>query len=344
MQVRNHKKILWLSVFLLACLFIIFIGGAAKLLIIAALLAYILDPLATRIESRGLSRTAATTLLMTTLIAGLILLLVVLVPLLFDQLKSLQTGFGGEKTSQALDRLQTMVRSRFGFLGLADVNLMEKMTTVKSGLLEKISKFLIEDSISIIVHAVSIPFIIFFLLKDGRELKKRLIRMAPNRYFEFSMDLVHKMDQQLGNYLRGQFLDALAFGALATIALWLLDVKYFLFIGVFAGMANLIPYVGPIAGMVPAIVVSVLDSGDAMRAVYVILTFAGLKLIDDVFIQPFVVAQSVDLHPVLVLVAIIIGGHLFGILGMLIAVPCTGFFKVVLCESLQTLNKYRFTA
>lgn len=344
MQIRNHKKIISLLIFLLAGLLIIFVGGAAKLLIVSALLAYILEPLVMRIESRGLSRTAATTLFMLVLILVFIALLAVLVPMLLHQIQSLQSGFSGEKTNQALERLQVMVRSKLGFLGLADVNLAEKMASAKADLMQKISRFLINDSISIIVHMVTIPFIIFFLLKDGREWKKQFIRLVPNRYFEFSMDLIHKMDQQLGNYLRGQFLDALTFGILATIALWLLDVKYFLFIGVFAGMANLIPYVGPIAGMIPAIVVSVLDSGDAMRAVYVILTFAGLKLIDDILIQPFMVAQSVDLHPVLVLLAILIGGHLFGILGMLIAVPCTGFFKVVLSESLQTLKKYRFTA
>jgi putative permease len=344
MQVRNHKKIISLFVFFLACMLIMFIGGIAKLLIISALLAYILDPLVTMIEARGLSRTLATTLFMLALISGIVILLIVMVPLLLDQVASLKSGFGGEKTAQALERLQTMVRSNLGFMGLSDVNLLEKLSAAKAEMAQKIGAFIIEDFISIIVHSVTIPFIIFFLLKDGREIKKMIIRLTPNRYFEFSMDLIHKMDQQLGNYLRGQFMDALTFGILATIALWLLGVKYFLFIGVFAGMANLIPYVGPIAGMIPAILVSLLDSGDAMSAVYVVMAFAGLKLLDDILIQPFVVAKSVDLHPLLVLLAILVGGHLFGILGMLIAVPCTGFFKVVLFESLQTLKKYRFTS
>jgi predicted PurR-regulated permease PerM len=343
MQVRNHKKVLSLFLFLLAGLLIFFIGGVAKLLIVSALLAYILDPLVMRLESRGMSRTGATTLLMLVLIVGLIVLLTVMVPLLLEQVKSLQTGFGGDKTAQAIERLQLMLRSKLGFLGMANIDLHEKVQTAKADLMKAIGEFIVQDFINIIVHLVTVPFIIFFLLKDGIEMKKQFIRLVPNRYFEFSMDLIYKMDQQLGNYLRGQFVDALTFGTLATIALWLLDVKYFLFIGVFAGMANLIPYVGPIAGMIPAIAVSILDSGDAMRAVYVVLAFAGLKLIDDVVIQPFVVAKSVDLHPLLVLLAILIGGHLFGILGMLIAVPCAGFFKVVLFESVQTLKKYRFT-
>jgi predicted PurR-regulated permease PerM len=91
------------------------------------------------------------------------------------------------------------------------------------------------------------------------------------------------------------------------------------------------------------IAVSVFETGDAAKAVQVILAFIVLKLLDDVLIQPLLVARGVNLHPLLVLLAIIIGGELFGVLGMLLAVPTTGFVKVVLQESIVTLKKYRFT-
>jgi len=136
------------------------------------------------------------------------------------------------------------------------------------------------------------------------------------------------MDLQLGNYLRSQFTDAVVFGVLATIALWLLGVKYFLFIGVFAGLANLIPYVGPIAGALPAVAVALFDAGDVTLALQIVLAFIILKLTDDMLVQPLLVAKGVHMHPLLVLMAIIIGGELFGMLGMLLAVPATGFAKV----------------
>ena len=79
------------------------------------------------------------------------------------------------------------------------------------------------------------------------------------------MDLLHKMDLQLGNYLRGQCIDALAFGLMATIALWILDVPYFVVIGMFAGFANLIPFVGAVAGAIPAVLAAVLEDGDLKR-------------------------------------------------------------------------------
>ena len=182
----------------------------------------------------------------------------------------------------------------------------------------------------------------FFFLKDGREMKKKLVSMVPNRYFEFTLDLLYKMDMQLGNYLRGQFVDAVAFGLMSIVALWILGVNYFVFLGVFAGLANLIPYVGPIAGVIPAAIVAVLGSGDLNSATPVIIAYFILKLLDDFVVAPTIVASSVEMHPVLVLIAIMIGGELFGILGMLLAVPVAGFFKVVLQEGVSTYRKYRF--
>ena len=167
--------------------------------------------------------------------------------------------------------------------------------------------------------------------------------MVPNRYFEFTLDLLYKMDSQLGNYLRGQFVDAVVFGAMAIVALWILGVNYFVFLGVFAGLANLIPYVGPIAGAVPAVIVAVLGSGNLGSALPVIIAYIILKLLDDFVVAPYVVASSVEMHPVIVLIAIMVGGELFGVLGMLLAVPVTGFFKVVLQEGISTYRKYRFT-
>jgi putative permease len=156
------------------------------------------------------------------------------------------------------------------------------------------------------------------------------------------MDLLFKMDTQLGNYMRSQFLDAIAFGVLATIGLWILGVPYFFFIGAFAGAANIIPYVGPLAGVLPGVVVATLDTGDIMAGIWVIIVFVLMKLIDDFVIQPIIVARGVELHPLMVLVVIMVGGGLFGILGMLIAVPIAGFLKVVFREGIATYRKYRF--
>lgn len=339
----NTQKMLGLLILIILLIILLFQGGVAKLLIVAALLSYILDPLVTRLEARGMSRTGATALVLLTIIAAFVVAAIFLVPALKAQLQHMQSGTSSEKADTAIMNMQEALRSRFGYLGLADLDLKTKLAEFKVSISQKIVAFLLSDFISLLLTMVTIPFIMFFLLKDSLTMKKSFIRGIPNRYFEFTLDLLYKMDQQLGNYLRGQFIDALTFGILTTIALWLLGVPYFVFIGLFAGLANLIPYVGPIAGALLATVVAVMDTGDIGQALWVVLTFAGLKLIDDILIQPIAVSSSVDLHPLLVLLAILVGGHLFGVIGMLVAVPTTGFFKVVLTESIRTLKQYRFT-
>jgi putative permease len=267
----------------------------------------------------------------------------ILAPVVYNHIQTMRSGAGSRQSSEVILRLQAVVRTKLGFIGLGAVNLQEKIEQFSSYLSDTIMDFILREGLSIVLYAVTVPFIVFFLLKDGREMKKMFISIVPNRYFEFALDLLYKMDLQLGNYLRSQFTDAVVFGVLATIALWLLGVKYFLFIGVFAGLANLIPYVGPIAGALPAVAVALFDAGDVTLALQIVLAFIILKLTDDMLVQPLLVAKGVHMHPLLVLMAIIIGGELFGMLGMLLAVPATGFAKVVLQESIVTLKKYRFT-
>jgi predicted PurR-regulated permease PerM len=239
--------------------------------------------------------------------------------------------------------MQDVIREKFAWLGYGEIDLKVKLHEFKTSFSQKIVDFIVSDFISLIITLVTIPFIMFFLIKDGRVMKKSLVKIVPNRFFEFSLDLIYKMDQQLGNYLRGQFIDAVTFGTLATISLGIMGVPYFFIISPFAGLANLIPYVGPFAGGLPAAIAAVMESGDISRAGHVVILSAVLKLIDDLAIQPIAVSTSVHLHPALVLVACLIGGHLFGMIGMLLAVPVTGFFKVVFTESAQTLKQYRFT-
>jgi len=147
----------------------------------------------------------------------------------------------------------------------------------------------------------------------------------------------------MGNFLRGQCLDGIIFGLLTSFAMWLLNVKYFMFIGVFAGMANLIPYLGPFAGAALAVVDVLLTSSDPSRVLAVLVAFSAVKLLDDAFIQPLIVARSVRMHPLIVLLAILIGGHFFGVLGMLLAVPVAGFMKVAFDAGLLLFRKYRFS-
>ena len=319
------------------------VGGLARLLIISALLAYVLHPVACRIESLGFDRAAATVWVFLGLSALIAAAGILFYPVLTAQLDALEAGDYTQHANSVINRAEVSIRHKFAFVGLDKINLAEEVERGKGEIGKALSKFLLSDLVPSVAHLVAIPFISFFLLKDYRKMKQALIAAVPNRYFEFSLDLLYKMDLALGNFLRGQFLDGLIVGTLTTLAMWLLNVKYSLLIGIFAGLANLIPYVGPIAGASLAVIVVMLNTGDMTQVMVVLLAFLVVKLLDDVIIQPITVGRSVQMHPLLVLIVIIIGGHYFGVMGMLLAVPVTGFIKVALQAGHSLFRKYRFT-
>lgn len=340
--VRWVKMMLFFAALAALLLFMASIGSLMKLMVISALLAYVIDPLACFLESRGLSRASASIAIF--LAIGLIVVVFgyFFLPILISEVMSLQSGFDYAKADAMISNVENLIKDNFAFLGVRELNLMDKVKNATVYIGSWVFNHLL-DVVSLITSLVIVPFLVFFLLKDGRDIIKQFLSILPNRYFECAANLFFKMDLQLGNYLRGQFLDAGIIGILSIFALWLLDVRYFFIIGSIAGLANLIPYLGPVAGATIAAVFSILDTGNFNKVAYIVIAFVVIRLIDDVLVQPLIVARSVKMHPLMVLLALIIGGKFFGILGMLLSVPVAGFMIVVLKEGIISFKKYSVT-
>jgi putative permease len=258
---------------------------------------------------------------------------------MIDEVGILKDGITSEKTALMLARLEHTLTPHLSLLGVRNLDLPGRVQHAMVGVGNWLFNHLF-DAASAITSMILIPFIVFFLMKDGHAFKRALISLVPNRYFEFTLYLLYKLNVQFGNYLRGQLLDSLIVGTLATAALWALDIKYFLIIGAFTGLANIIPYVGPITGAALAIIVSMLQTGSLEKVLSLIAAFTVIKLIDDVIVQPLVVARTVQMHPLTVLLAVLAGGQLYGVLGMLLSVPIAGFIKVVVRESVTNYRNY----
>ena len=177
---------------------------------------------------------------------------------------------------------------------------------------------------------IIVPFVLFFFLGQGRTIKRAIIELVPNRYFELVLNLLYRIDGQLGGYVRGMVLSVIIVSLLSSIGLYFIGLEHFLLIGVLAGLANVIPYLGPLIGIVAGIIATVLQYSTLSFGVVlpVIIVFAIVQLVDNVFIAPMVVGRSVNLHPLLVIFAVLVGSELFGAVGMLLAVPTTAVIKV----------------
>ncbi len=189
---------------------------------------------------------------------------------------------------------------------------------------------LIGQVLSGVTYVIIVPLVLFFFLGEGRAIKRTLIELVPNRYFELVLNLVYRIEVQLGGYVRGMVLSVTIVSLLSISLLYLIGLEHFLVIGLFAGLANVIPYLGPVVGIVAGIIAAVLQYSALSAGVIVpvVIVFVIVQIIDNVFIAPVVVARSVNLHPLLVIFAVLVGSQLFGAVGMLLAVPATAVIKV----------------
>jgi putative permease len=311
-------------------------------LILATLLSILLEPLVVMLEGRGLNRSGAVTLVMGIITLLVIWLMIFLGPRISHEFKTINQLVKNETPATLLFKMKTLLNRHLPLLKNPEIanQIMSRVEKFIYSMLNR-SIQLIPSILPMVISLFLIPFMTFFLLKDGRQLKKSFIQTMPNRYFEMTINLIHKIEGQLGSYIRGQMLVSLCIGILSITALAILRVPYFLIIGAVAGVANMIPYFGPIVGAVPAIILNVIDKGSLSAALAVILAFIAIRLIDDTLVSPNILGRSLEIHPLLVIIAIFIGGEMFGIMGLLLCIPVTGIIKVTIKELVWNIKHYR---
>jgi predicted PurR-regulated permease PerM len=310
-------------------------------IVISIFLSYLLEPAVDAMENHGMNRTIAVSVLFVAIIGAIVLMVMMLSDTVSDEMQHMLSGANTMNPQKLIDQFRANLEASFPSLAKTNIfaNLAEQASTYAKGFLST-SVESATHMVGALGHMIIIPFIVFFFLKESRELKKLIVESLPNRWFEMALSLIHKISLQLGRFIRGQLMDSAIVGTMITIALLILDVRYAIFIGILAGLANMIPYLGPVVGGIPAILVSVMDKGDFSAVPSIILAFAVIKIIDDVLVQPIVVSKSVELHPVVVILAIIAGGNLGGIFGMIIAVPLTSIIKVTVSILHWGFTKY----
>ena len=182
--------------------------------------------------------------------------------------------------------------------------------------------------VAFITAAILVPLLAFYILLDLERLRDMLVAMFPIRHRERTLLLLADIDGVVGGFVRGQLIVGAIVGALVTLLLLAFRIKYALLIGVFAGVVDMVPYVGAVAGAVPAVLLAIFEHGPVW-ALFLALSFALLYELEGHIIAPAIVSQRVGLTPLMVIVAILIGAELGGIGGMFVSVPIAGIIKVL---------------
>ena len=186
---------------------------------------------------------------------------------------------------------------------------------------------IVTQTIGVILGLLVVPFWVFYVLNDTAHLTQQLYSLLPPRYRRDVYNVQRIMDNVLGNYIRGQLLLCFFIGSFSVIGLLFLKVDFALLLGTVAGVFEVVPYVGPIIGAIPAVVVAFMQS--PILGLWVMVLFVGIQQIENLFLAPRITGGSVRLSPALVMLVLVVGSGLGGLWGMLVAIPVTAVCRDV---------------
>ncbi|MFP4522496.1 MAG: AI-2E family transporter [Fibrobacterota bacterium] len=198
---------------------------------------------------------------------------------------------------------------------------------------------------------IVMPFVFLFLLIDDGQIKKYLVKLIPNKYFEVGLTVIDNVDEAIGNYLRGTILECSLVGLTFIVCLLLIGVspQWAVIIGVVAGTANAIPFLGPAIGLVVGIIYAFIAEdvnsilpfmNENNLFIGVLITVAIAQGLDNAVFQPIVLGRAVNLHPLIVVLGVMGGSVIFGFLGMLFAIPTIVILKVIIETLFTQLKAY----
>ena len=305
---------------------------------LSALFAYLGNPLVERLQSRRVSRTTAVAIVFLLMTLAVALLLAIIIPALIDQARSvpgyidslhswfdrvaapwLQAEFRLDLGALEPGRMFARLRAHLDDIGRVLPKLLGGLTTSGAAVMGWLANLLL------------MPLITFYLMRDWKRMVERMRELVPRPLEPTVTRLVRESDAVLGSFLRGQMSVVLALAAMYATGLSLAGLKFGMLIGIVAGLVSFVPYLGPVVGIGGGLVSAIVSGGDIWINVGLVLAvFMVGQLIESFFLTPKLVGESIGLHPVAVIFAVLAGGQLFGFFGVLLALPVAAVVLVLL--------------
>ena len=310
------------AILCIAYFFLLFLGEIVFLFFIGIVLAYLFNPLIVRLEARGYRRSRVVIGFYFVVTGSLILAARILIPLVISiastqhdrlaEFAGLINTFPADIEKNWLSRLPVGSEQAIAGMEAGRHWLQNSLSGLPAAFLAFSPKLL---------NLFVLPLLTYFPLVEGPRWMNSLIRICPRRHVEKVVSLVYQIDAVLGSYLRGLMLDCLLFGIVTFIALRMIGLEYALELAFLAGLVNVVPYLGPFSVAILSSGMGYIQFHDISVIYKVLLTIMVIKLIDDWILQPLIMRNAVELHPLLGLFLIAAGSQLFGFFGLIFAVP-----------------------
>jgi predicted PurR-regulated permease PerM len=338
MNSTDTRRWQWLVALLLAGFLIWKLAPILTPFVISALLGWLGDPIADKLERSGRSRATSVGLVFLLIILLLTLCSLVLLPLLWDQFATLMDSVP-QLAHWVANVAIPWMELRFhvdlakyvdpGFIFAAIQSHWEEA----GGIATTILGYLTSSSLalfSVIANITLVPVLTFYFLRDWDVMIGAVRNLLPRPSLPVVTQLARESDQVLGGFLRGQLSVMLALGGIYAVGLWLVGLDLGLLIGMIAGLVSFVPYLGAFVGVSIGVLASLVQHGDMMHLALVLSVFAVGQTLESFILTPWLVGDRIGLHPVGVIFAIMAGGTLFGFLGVLLALPVAAVVMVML--------------
>ncbi len=312
-------------------------------ILITGFLFFMLNPIVNFLERRKVPRVIAILIIYVVVAGVLVLAIGNLVPAITKQVTSL-----ANEIPDYADKTMNFVED------LSKSSEFKRFIDEQNNLIETVQKRLIEfantlpDNITrglgniigvianIAVILVTVPFLLFYMFKDGKKFPLAVSKFIPSEYREEGLSILKETGETLSAYIQGQVTVALAVGLLSFIGYLIIDMPYALVLALLVALTNIIPYVGPFLGGAPAVLIALFDS--PTKALLVVLVILIAQQIEGNLLSPMILGKTLDTHPATIIIILLAAGNLAGILGMVLGVPTYAVSKTIVLNVVKFLR------
>ncbi|MER2005645.1 MAG: AI-2E family transporter, partial [Enterococcus casseliflavus] len=304
-------------------------------IILAGILYYLMNPTVDYLERKGIKRIYSIFGLFILVVGLIVWGVVVIIPKIQEQSMSFADNLPGyltiieNKVNEILsDPIFSQVQEQIEASN-------EKLISSLTDIVQNLSRSTIQNLGSffgavatVVLAVITMPFILFYLLKDGRKLAPYFVKFLPTKMRQPSLVVLKEMNDQVSSYIRGQLTVAFAVAVMFMIGFSIIGLDYAITLGIAAGFLNLIPYLGSFLAMIPAVFLGIV--GGPVLLIQVLIVFVIEQTIEGRLISPLVLGNELSIHPVTILLVLLTSGKLFGLVGVILGIPVYAAAKVVI--------------
>lgn len=310
---------------------IIFIFKITAPFIIASFISYLIYPIIKRLQEANINKVVAISIIYLFFFSSIGLLIYFGIPVFINQLNELS-----EQLPHMIIVGENIIYSLYEYTSFLPEFVHDKMDIIFKRIEKNIGSSienileLMTNIFDIIVLMAIIPVLVFYLLKDYDGIKGYVKKLINKRHHKRLSLLIYAVDKSLGNYIRGQFLLSFCITIVTYIVYHLIDLKYALLLAILMGLFNIIPYFGPIIGIIPALLIA--SSMSWTHVLIVGIAALIIQIIEGSFLSPYIMGKSVHIHPIVIIFALLLGAEIGSIVGMIIAVPTLTIIREVIVQ------------